>query len=99
MKQTKTFDRLDYTYKLFVVIALIIAACILASDIVVPVLIAAILAIVLLPIVKRFEKRLSATLSIFLVLIGSFLFFVMIGVLIINQVKDLVSDLPLLESR
>ncbi|MBK7651286.1 MAG: AI-2E family transporter [Flammeovirgaceae bacterium] len=41
----------------------------------------------------------SATLSITLVLIGSFLFFIMIGALIINQVTDLVSDLPLLETR
>jgi predicted PurR-regulated permease PerM len=99
MKQTETFDRLDYTYKLLVIIALVITASLLASDIVVPILISAILAIVLLPVVKRFEKKMSATLSITLVLIGSFLFFIMVGALIINQVKDLVSDLPQLESR
>lgn len=99
MKQTETFDRLDYTYKLLVVIALLITACLLASDIVVPILIAGILAIVLLPGVKRFEKKMSATLSITLVLIGSFMFFIMIGMLVIGQVSDLVSDLPLLETR
>lgn len=57
MKQTETFDRLDYTYKLLVIIALVITASLLASDIVVPILISAILAIVLLPVVKRFEKK------------------------------------------
>lgn len=99
MKQTETFDRLDYTYKLLVVIALVITACLLAKDIVVPILISAILAIILLPLVKQFEKKMSATLSITLVLIGSFLLFIMIGALIIGQVTDLVSDLPLLETR
>ncbi len=95
----ESFNRLDYSYKLLVVVALIITACILARDIVVPLLISAILSIVLLPAVKRLERKLSSTLAITLVLIIAFLVFVAAGWLTINQMSSLVRDLPNLESK
>lgn len=98
-QQDPTFNRLDYTYKLLIVVSLLIAACILARDIVVPILISAIVSVVLLPAVKRLERKLSRTLSISLVLIIAFLFFVMAGWLIVNQMSSLVRDLPGLESK
>ncbi len=57
MTNLKPFDRLDYIYKLLVVIALTITATILASDIVVPLAFAAFLSVVMLPLSKRLEKR------------------------------------------
>lgn len=100
MKQPySSFNRLDYTFKLLVVIGLIITACVLARDIVVPILIAAIISIVALPIVKRLEKRISATLAIVIVLIGALFLFLMASWLIIHQMSDLVRDLPNLESK
>ena len=69
MSNLKLFDRLDYIYKLLVVIALVITGSILASDIVVPLAFAAFLSVVLLPIVKRLERRkVGPSLSIIIVL-------------------------------
>ncbi|HET9053097.1 MAG TPA: AI-2E family transporter, partial [Cyclobacteriaceae bacterium] len=99
MEVSKPFDRLDYVYKLFVIIALAILATILASDIVIPLLIAGFLSIVLLPAVKWFEKKLSMTLSVTLVLVISFIVFVGIMWIIGNQLTRLISDLPNLESK
>lgn len=100
MKKPDTaFDRLDYTFKLLVVIGLIITACILARDIIVPILIAAILSIVVLPLAQRLEKRISTTLAILIVLIGGLILFLMASWLIIHQMSDLVRDLPNLESK
>lgn len=100
MKQDdSTFNRLDYTYKLLIVVSLLITACVLAKDIVVPILISAILSIVLLPAVKRLEAKLSKALSISLVLIVAFLLFAVAGWLIVNQISSLVRDLPNLESK
>ena len=50
MPNLKPFDRLDYIYKLTIVIALSIAATILATDIVVPLAFAAFLSVVMLPL-------------------------------------------------
>jgi predicted PurR-regulated permease PerM len=61
----RKLDRLDYTFKLLIVIALIITATILAKDIVIPILISGIFAIVLLPVIKRLEKKMSPVLAIF----------------------------------
>lgn len=99
MQVSKSFDRLDYVYKLFMIIALAILATVLASDIVIPLLIAAFLSIVLLPAVKWFEKKLSMTLSVILVLVISFVVFVGIMWIIGNQLTRLISDLPNLESK
>lgn len=99
MEVSKPFDRLDYIYKLFMIIALSVLATVLAADIVIPLLIAAFLSIVLLPVVKWFQKKLSFTLSVVLVLLLSLILFVGIMWIIGNQLTSLISDLPNLESR
>ena len=99
MEVSKPFDRLDYIYKLFMIIALSILAAVFAADIVIPLLIAAFLSIVLLPVVKWFEKKLSLTLSVVVVLILSVIIFVGIMWIIGNQLTSLIGDLPNLESR
>src|SRR5687768_6363022 len=94
------FDRLDYIFKVSVVITLFIAAAILASDILIPMAFAALLSVVLLPVVRKLEARglgtaLSVTIVLFLTVVG-------MGLLIwltINQVVSLVNDLPNLESK
>lgn len=99
MEVSKPFDRLDYIYKLFMIIALCILAMVFAADIVIPLLIAAFLSIVLLPVVKWFEKKLSLTFSVIVVLSISLVVFVGTMWIIGNQLTSLVSDLPNLESR
>jgi putative heme transporter len=99
MEVSKPFDRLDYIYKLFIIIALSILATVLAADIVIPLLIAAFLSIVLLPVVNWFEKKLSLTLSVVVVLILSIIVFVGIMWIIGDQLTSLIRDLPDLESR
>jgi len=96
----KPFDRLDYTYKLFIIIALTITATVLASDIIIPLAFAAIVAVVMLPLVKKLERRgLGTALSITLVLLMTVL--VMVGFiwLVVDQVIALVNDLPNLQVR
>lgn len=99
MEVSKPFDRLDYIYKLFMIIALCILATVFAADIIIPLLIAAFLSIVLLPIVKWFEKKLSLTFSVVVVLILSLVVFIGIMWIIGNQLTTLISDLPNLESK
>jgi putative heme transporter len=93
------FNRLDYTFKVLMVIGLMILATILAKEIVVPLLIAGILTVVLLPLVKRWERRIPSTLAITLVLLSAFIVFILGGFLIVNQLASLVKDLPNLESK
>ncbi|MCI0750365.1 MAG: AI-2E family transporter, partial [Flammeovirgaceae bacterium] len=93
------FDRLDYIYKLFVVIALSITATMLASDIIIPILISAFLSVVLLPVVNRLEKKLSLTLSVTIVLIFTFILFAGSMWIIGKQLANLVQDLPDLQTR
>lgn len=97
--ETKKFDRLDYTFKLLVVIALIITATILAKDIVIPILISGIFAVVLLPIIKRLERKMSPILAILLALVCAFLVFCSLAWITVNQMSSLVSDLPNLELK
>ena len=94
-----TFDRLDYTYKILMVIALIMVGTILARDIVIPMMIAGILTVVLMPIVKKLEQKISSTLAITIVLLSTLILFVLVGILIINQLASLVNDLPDLETK
>lgn len=96
----KPFDRLDYTFKMLVVIALIITAIVLASDIIIPMAFAGLLSIVLLPAVRKLEHRkIPTTLAITLViaitisLLGLFIW------LIIDQVVRLANDLPNLTTK
>lgn len=100
MSSFKPFDRLDYTYKLFVVIALAITATILASDIVVPLAFAAFLAIVMLPVVKKLEKRkIGPALSISIVLAATVIVLGLLIWLVVNQVVGLINDLPNLQVK
>lgn len=95
----KVLTRLDYIYKLLMVLALVITATILASDIIVPILVAGILAVVMYPLVKRLEKKMAPVLAVTIVLFGSFLLFVMVGWLVVSQVGALVRELPSLENK
>src|SRR5918995_5704452 len=100
MSSLKPFDRLDYIYKLFVVIALAITATILASDIVVPLAFAAFLSVVLLPIVKRLERRkLGPALSIIIVLAGTVVILGLLIWLVVDPVVGVVNDLPNLQGQ
>lgn len=100
MSTFKPFDRLDYIYKLFVVIALGITATILASDLVIPLAFAAFLAIVMLPVVKKLEKRRVAPwLAITIVLVATVVIVGLLIWLVVNQVVGLIADLPNLQAK
>jgi predicted PurR-regulated permease PerM len=94
------FNRLDYTYKLFVVVALTITAVILAKDIVVPLAFAGFLAVVMLPLITKMEKRkIPPAISITLVLLGTVVSVGLIIWLIVDQVVGLLNDLPNLQAK
>ncbi|MFZ2905087.1 MAG: AI-2E family transporter [Cyclobacteriaceae bacterium] len=99
MQVSKPFNRLDYIYKLSVIIALMIVAAWVASDIIIPILISAFLSVILLPAVNWLEKKLSLTVSVIIVLFFTFLIFSGILWLIGDQLTQLVKDLPDLESK
>lgn len=97
---SKPFDRLDYTYKLLVVIALAITALILASDIFIPIIFAGLLSVVMLPAIKKLEeKRVPPAIAITLVLLFAVIIFGLLIWLVIGQVVSLVADLPDLQVR
>lgn len=94
------FNRIDYTYKLLVVIALIITATILARDIVIPMAFAGFLAVVMLPVIKKLEeKKLGTAFSITLVLLVTLVLAALFIWLIVDQVVGLVNDLPHLQAK
>lgn len=98
--ENKTFDRLDYTYKLFVVIALSLVALIMAKDILIPIAFAGFIAVVLLPVVKWLErKKINTILAISLLLLGLTVCLTLIGWLIIDQIVALVNDLPDIQTK
>lgn len=100
MNAERSFDRLDYIYKLFVVIALSLTAIVLAADIVVPLAFAAILSIVMLPAIKRMERRkIGTALSITIVLLATIIILGLLIWLVVTQVVSLVNDLPNLQAR
>jgi predicted PurR-regulated permease PerM len=99
MEVSKPFDRLDYVYKLSVIIALMIVVTWVASDIFIPLLISAFLAVVLLPAVNWLEKKLSLTVSVIIVLLFTFLLLSGVIWIIGDQLTQLVKDLPDLESK
>lgn len=100
MANTRPFDRLDYIYKLFVVVALSIAAVILASDLVVPLAFALFLSIVMLPVVKKLEKRrIAPALAIIIVLAATVVILGLLIWLVVTQVVSLVNDLPNLQAK
>lgn len=94
------FNRLDYIYKLLVVVALTITAVILAKDIVVPLAFAAFLSVVMLPLIKKMEERnIAPAISITLVLLGTTISIGLIIWLIVDQVVGLLNDLPNLQAK
>lgn len=96
----KTFDRLDYTFKLVVVVALAITTIVLASEIFIPIAFAGILSVVMLPWVKRMERRrIPTALSITIVLLFTITVLSFIIWLVVNQVMNLIQDLPDLQVR
>jgi predicted PurR-regulated permease PerM len=97
--ETPTFNRLDYTFKVLIILALIITGTVLASDIVIPILISGILTIVLLPMVKRLEKKIPSTVAIILVLSATLIVIILASMLMVNQLTLLVKDLPNLETK
>jgi predicted PurR-regulated permease PerM len=98
--ENKAFNRLDYTYKLFVVIALCIVALILAKDIFIPIAFAGFIAIVMLPSIKWMErKKINTILAISLMLLGFTICLILLGWLIVDQIVALVNDLPDIQSR
>jgi putative heme transporter len=97
--ETPSFNRLDYTFKVLIIIALILTGTVLASDIVIPILISALLTIVLLPVVKKLEQKIPATLAIIIVLSVTLIAIILASMLIVNQLTLLVRDLPDLETK
>jgi putative heme transporter len=98
--KVRPFNRLDYTYKLMVVIALSITALMLARDLFIPLAFAGFLAVVMSPLVKWLErKKVNSVLSISLVLLGFTLMLGLLLWLIIDQMIVLVNDLPDIESQ
>lgn len=95
-----TSNRLDYMYKLLVIIALVITGTILARDIIIPIAFAAFLSIVLLPVVTWLEKKKVGTvISITLVLTGTVVVLGLLLWLLISQIFSLANDLPNLQAR
>ncbi|MEX2231035.1 MAG: AI-2E family transporter [Cyclobacteriaceae bacterium] len=95
----KTWNRLDYVFKLMVIVALSIYGIILCRDIVIPLAFAVFLALVLLPVVKRIERRTGTTLAVTIVVVGGMIIFGLLGWLLVNQIINLVADLPNLQER
>ncbi|MEJ1241627.1 AI-2E family transporter [Chryseolinea sp. T2] len=100
MNADQPADRLDYLYKLLVVIGLLITATILAADIVVPMAFAGFLSVVMLPAIKRMEARkIGTALSITIVLFATVILMGLAMWLVVNQVVSLINDLPNLQAR
>jgi predicted PurR-regulated permease PerM len=96
---TRTWNRLDYVYKLMVVTGLSILVIILCRDIVIPLAFAIFLSVVLLPVVKRIERRTGSTFAVILVVVGGMILFGLLAWLLINQIIYLVNDLPNLQDK
>ncbi|MEO5599733.1 MAG: AI-2E family transporter [Cyclobacteriaceae bacterium] len=96
---TRTWNRLDYIYKLLVIVGLSILGIILCRDIVIPLAFGIFFSIILLPMVKRIERRTGTTLAVTIVVVGGMVVFGLLGWLLVNQVVNLVNDLPNLQAR
>jgi predicted PurR-regulated permease PerM len=82
-----------------IVIALVVYAVILLRDIVIPLAFAVFLALVMLPIVKKIERRTGTTLAVTIVVVGGMIVFGLLGWLLVEQLLNLVNDLPNLQER
>lgn len=96
---TRTWNRLDYVYKLMVVTGLTILAIILCRDIVIPMAFAVFLSVVMLPLVKRIERRTGPTFAVIVVVVGGMILFGLLAWLLVNQIIYLVNDLPNLQEK
>jgi putative heme transporter len=96
---TRTWNRLDYIFKLMVIVALTIYAVILLRDIVIPMAFAIFLAMVSLPLVKRIERRTGTILAVTIVVVGGMIVLALLGWLLVTQIISLVNDLPNLQDR
>lgn len=96
---TSSWNRLDYIYKLMVIIALSIVAVILCRDIVIPLAFAVFLSVVLLPVVNKIERRTGATFAVIIVVVGGMVLLVFLMWLLVNQIIYLVNDLPNLQDK
>lgn len=96
---TRTWNRLDYIFKVMVILALSIYAVILLRDIVIPLTFAIFLSLVLLPIVKKIERKTGTILAVTIVVLGGTILFGLLMWLLINQIIGLVNDLPNLQER
>ncbi len=96
----KPFDRLDYIFKLSIVIALLVAAAVLAADIIIPMAFAALLSVVMLPAIRKLEsRRVGTALSILIVLLLTVGGMSLLVWLTVDQLVGLVNDLPNLQSK
>ncbi len=96
---SRSWNRLDYIYKLLVIVGLSILGIILCRDIVIPLAFGIFFSIILLPMVKRIERRTGTTLAVTIVVVGGMVVFGLLGWLLVNQVVNLVNDLPNLQAR
>jgi predicted PurR-regulated permease PerM len=99
MSATHSFNRLDYTFKILVVITIIVMGLSMAGDIVIPMAFAALLSIVLQPLVRRLERKIPTVLAISIVLVLTMVIIGMIVWVVVRQVSGLISDLPDLQVR
>ena len=95
----RTWNRLDYIFKLLVIIALSIYGIILCRDIVIPLAFAIFLSFVLLPVVRKLERRIGTTFAVTIVVVGGITIFGLLTWLLINQIIGLANDLPNLQAR
>jgi predicted PurR-regulated permease PerM len=100
MQESRPVNRLDYIYKILVVLGILTAAAVLAREIVIPIAFAIFLSIVLLPLVTWLEKKgITSTLSISLVLFATIIIIGLLLWLLIKQIIALANDLPNLQSQ
>jgi predicted PurR-regulated permease PerM len=96
---SNTTERIDYLYKQLMIFALVIVGAIFFRDIIIPLAFAVIFSLAMLPVVKRIERKTGTILAATIVLLGASVIFVLLGFLLINQIINLVNDLPNLESK
>lgn len=94
-----SWNRLDYTFKVMVIVALSIYAVILCRDIVIPLAFATFLTVVSLPVVNWLERRLGSVLAVTIVVVGGTILFAFFLWLLVDQIIGLVNDLPNLQER
>lgn len=95
----RSWNRLDYIFKLMVITALAIYGIILCRDIVIPLAFAIFLSFVLLPVVKVIEKKTGTIFAVTIVVVGGVIIFGVLTWLLINQIIGLANDLPNLQGR